>query len=90
MPLRLVVGQRGSVDDYAYEAVRSLTRGETRIILYAVGENECKLVQVFLRISELVPGTLEIVRADIGSRRVKGERRSYLEIEVAYTPPSTS
>ena len=87
MAQKMSVGSRGSVEDYIYELVELFTRGANRVVLYAVGENECKLVDIVARLSDYLPGRIRIASAEIGSRRVRGERKSYIQIELEYEPP---
>jgi DNA-binding protein len=84
--LRITIGNRASVTDYMYEIIHTLNRNPEPITLVAIGENICKLADIVARLRDEMPGDIEIISWDISSKRVKGERKTQLEIEIRYIP----
>ena len=84
---RLVIGPGSSVD-YAYLIVEAASKGARRLRLYAVGENICKLVDAISALPDLYPGRVSVVGWNIGSRKIKGERKSFLELEIVLEEPA--
>ena len=84
---RIVVGS-GSAEDYAYSIVRLVGRGTRKFRLQAVGENICKLAETVAMLPTIFPGEVRVVEWRIDSKKIRGERRSVLEVEIVLEPPS--
>ncbi|MCE4625090.1 MAG: hypothetical protein F7C35_04420 [Desulfurococcales archaeon] len=84
---RLTIGEQGSRRDYVYEVVDLVNHGIDRIKLIAVGDNICKLVDVVAELEHMLPGNVTVKGWKIDSRRVKGERKTVLELVIEYKPP---
>ncbi|MCE4627714.1 MAG: hypothetical protein F7C34_01000 [Desulfurococcales archaeon] len=82
---KIVVGP-GTAVDYAYRIVEFASKGVSRLKLYAVGESICKLADTIAILPEIYPGTVEIVGWSIGSKRVKGERKTFLSLTLELRP----
>ncbi len=72
------------VTDYVLEIIAEFNKGYTRITLYAVGDNICKLANVVSAIKDRIGDGVRIVDWRIGSKRRMGERYTFLEITLEY------
>ncbi len=83
-----IVVRKGSVIDYIYRVVELVNKGHSTLTLYAMGDNICKMVDVVSMLPSYLPGAVRITGWKIGSRKVMGERKSFLEITLSYSPPN--
>ncbi|MGC8573122.1 MAG: DNA-binding protein [Caldisphaera sp.] len=72
-------------EDYALQAILELNKGSKQIELTGVGENVCKVAEVYLAMKSRLGENLKISSSSIGTSKYKGKKSSYLTIVIEKT-----
>ncbi len=83
---RVLVGSRGSVEEYVLQLIVEFNRGVNRVVLTAFNDNMCKLADVYAGLKERLGDRVRIEAGSTGTKRERGRRRLYLELTVVYNP----
>ncbi len=81
---RRIIIRNLPVEDYVLEIIAEFHRGSTSLTLYAVGRDICKLADVVAELGQRMGEGFRISGWNIGSKKIKGERQSFLEITLEY------
>ncbi|MCE4602895.1 MAG: hypothetical protein F7C08_00250 [Desulfurococcales archaeon] len=83
---KILVGSRGSVEEYVLQLIVEFNRGVNKVVLTAFNDNMCKLADIYASLKERLGDRVSIESGSTGTRRERGRRRLYLEITVIYKP----
>ncbi|AFZ70566.1 archaeal DNA-binding protein [Caldisphaera lagunensis DSM 15908] len=74
-----------AIEDYALQAILELNKGTKQVEITGVGENVCKVAEVYLAMKSRLGDSLKIVSSLIGTSKTKGKKSSYLTIVIEKT-----
>ncbi len=74
-----------AIEDYALQAILELNKGTKQIEITGIGENICKVAEVYLAMKSRLGENLKIVSSFIGTSKNKGKKSSFLTIVVEKT-----